>query len=423
MMRTPRLPRWLVLAVITLISVVRLVISALTPGMTFDVDTFSRWGQVLVDHPLRDFYAFAGPVADHLPGDLYVHALLARFTTLVGAGPGSPSYVLCLKVTASIADLACALVVYRISRQIAGPNARVASQVGLLAVFGAPGSILVAANWGQWDSVSVLFFLVGLEALLARRSWLACLMFAWATLTKPQLGLAAVAAVAVIEFGARHGWRTLLARFSAWGAGACVVVTVLSLPFGIGPAWLGGHWSLLERLSQSEQQYPVVSLGSTGVWTLFYPGWHSDSATIAGVTLRTFGHLLLGAALCAIAVQVMRNVSTRHKLPALAIWAAGTSMYAFCITETRVHERYMLPATVVLVLWATASELAAFPVAVAAATLTIFGATIATALELLVPSDSAQLPYSLLAGLNVVLFLLALVVGPSGRLRVISRPR
>jgi hypothetical protein len=78
---------------------------------------------------------------------------------------------------------------------------------------------------------------------------------------------------------------------------------------------------------------------------------------------------------------------------------------------------------VILVLWATTSELAAFPVAVAAATLTIFGATIATALELLVPSDSAQLPYSLLAGLNVVPFLLALVVGPSGRLRVISRPR
>ncbi len=77
MMRTPRLPRWLVLAVITLISVVRLVISALTPGMTFDVDTFSRWGQVLVDHPLRDFYTFAGAVADHLPGDLCVHALLA----------------------------------------------------------------------------------------------------------------------------------------------------------------------------------------------------------------------------------------------------------------------------------------------------------------------------------------------------------
>ncbi len=132
--------------------------------------------------------------------------------------------------------------------------------------------------------------------------------------------------------------------------------------------------------------------------------------------MRTYGHLLLGA----IAVHVMRNISTRHKLPTLAIWAAGTSMYAFCVTETRVHERYMLPATVIVVLWATATELAAFPVAVAAATLTIFGATIATALDLLVPSDSTQLPYSLLAGL-MGLFLLTLLVGRSadGELSVV----
>lgn len=325
---------------------VRMSVAVATPGHQFDLGVYAQWAQALRDHSLSDFYRAAGDTVDHLPGDLYLHRLLVGICSTLGITPGSHGYVLALKLVANLADLAAAALAWTLVRRQRPHDPRAVAITAAAALL-TPSTIVLAAAWGQWDMVSVVFFLAG-AVLLGRDRWwwLGPALFAWSCLIKPQFGLAVIALLAV--------WLLHLPRPTAIRravASAVIgVVTVLALgaPFSVGLPALGVHWSLPGRLAYASNLYPCTTLGAPNIWQL-HPG--RDDATWAGLTYRTIGHMLLIVTLTVLAIRLYRARKTTNWLGG-GMWLAALAMWAFYICETRSHERYLVPATALMLVHA-----------------------------------------------------------------------
>lgn len=386
---------------VALAVVLRVVVAVVTPGHAFDLGVYAQWAKALHGHGLGDFYQAAGDTADHLPGDLYLHRALVGICSLLGVEPGTRAYVLALKLVANLADVAAAGLAWALVRRQRPDDPRAAAITAVVMLL-TPATIVLAAAWGQWDMVSVVLFLAGTWCLTRRTWWLGPALFGWACLIKPQLGLAAVATLGVwlLAQPLRAAARRALVSAAA-GIGA---VLALCAPFSVGLPVLGARWSLTERIAYAGDLYPYTTLGAPNIWQLHFG---RDDATLAGLTYRTIGHLLLLACLAVLATRLYRQLTRTNWLGG-GMWLAALSMWAFYICETRCHERYLVPATALLLVHAgltgwnrRETTLAAGLTAVLTITLTVHLAHL---------SSSTVTTYDhALAILNVGLFAVALL--------------
>ena len=307
----------------------RLVLVGTTEYRGLDAGIFAGWARTMHDHGVGQFYAKA-PLADHLPGDLWlIDGLQVIFTALGGHDFTSPAFELATNAVPVVADVLVGVLLFRIvclwaSRETAARTAR----WYLLN----PAVILLAGAWGQWDSLSMAVLLAGCLLVLRAGSWWVggVPLLTWAVLIKPQLVVAAALVMLWWLLGPRSTSQPATAaergrsavRVGAEAA-ACLGLSVLTAlvvlaPFRVGLAWTpDGGSSLWSRVRYAADLHPFTTMGAANVWLV--------------LDRRVIGPL-----------------DDVDRWGGLSAAAAG---FASCLAPTRVHERYYFPVLVLLLVW------------------------------------------------------------------------
>jgi Gpi18-like mannosyltransferase len=307
---------------------------ALAPsgGYPSDVASFKAWAVALAAEGPAAFYG--ARFADYLPGYLYVLWMIGRLDALVHLN--DVAWLVALKLPAVLADLAAAWLVLHAGVQAGHPGAlRVAASW----LFN-PGVVFTSAVWGQVDAVGAACLLAGLWALarphpapLTGAAWLAA-----AVATKPQVAPALLAAgLALVQTAAAAGRSRRWRRPALAAAVFLAVVALLARPFDLTPA------ELVRLLRDAAGVYPYGSVMAFNLWGALQGFWIPDAARWAGLPLVGWGLLLSVVAAAGVAALAWRADARRALLPAAAV----ILLAAFAL-PTRVHERYLFPALLVL---------------------------------------------------------------------------
>ncbi len=323
-----------------------------------DAQTFRTWAVRLASAPLSDFYASARS-ADHLPGDLWFLWGIAHLYRWYSPAMNvhSAGFLYLLKLVPAVADAGIGLLLFVIARGFAGPRA------GLLAaalfMFN-PASIFLTATWGQWDSISAFFMLVGIWLLLRGNPEWSLPAFTYAALIKPQLG--ALLVLAGLAWWcwtirsqrdpgtSRDGLRDSLGRLALGVLASIAVFLALDLPFNVGLPLLPARWSIFERMSYALNRHQSISANAFNLWGVFGRSSNTLSITdshafMAGLSYQHWGEILLGAAvLTALLLFWLRPDRS------MALWASLAITFSLFMLPTRIHERYLMPAVVLALL-------------------------------------------------------------------------
>ena len=343
---------------------------------TSDTGLFRDWGQLLLQHPIRQFYP-ENPRIDHLPGDMWLHLLIAHIYSWFSPNLDDRAFTYddMIKLVPSIADLGIALGIFLIVRRLAGP--RMAYRAAWVAVL-SPALIFESAIWGQWDAVSACVAVAALGVFLAGRPEWSFPLLTYAVLVKPQMAALVpfFMLVALLVYVVPHlGTVSWLQRPLRWlGNGrvprpveslkasarravsavlASVVVFIATLvPFNVGLPFLPTQFTIQERISFAVGYYSRTSFNAFNFWATYLvkdrPAHDANipdtDAFWFGLTYQTWGNILTVVALATIAVLTV--VIWRRVGAQVLIWSSCATMYALFMLPTRIHERYIFPVLV-----------------------------------------------------------------------------
>lgn len=326
-------------------------------GFKNDVASFEAWALMLASHPLSEFYGKTS-FADYPPGYFYVLLVVGHlYAPFANTDPqhGYPILKILVKLPAILMDFVDAGLIYALVVRLRSARwATLAAAVYLLN----PATIFVSSYWGQVDSVAAGFVLLALVLVVYAGRWGtgapyaiagAWLALGYSVLIKPQgavigaLLLAYPFAVSDPAVRRRRLFGTALGL-----AGAVVLAALLALPFHPGSPLAALQW-LFERYRFGSNVYPYNSVNAFNLYSVFRPFWQPDNAPIqiGSVTLGAmyaWGILLV---LAAAVLVVARYLQVRTD--AALLEGAMLLAFAFFILATRMHERYVFNAFVLLI--------------------------------------------------------------------------
>ena len=310
--------------------VLRYLIALRVDGYQVDVSCFRAWAGSMYSYGPAQFYQNTS-FCDYPPAYMLVLGLNEVFGRMLaaicgGVLPDALRMEIIIKLIPMACDLAIAWLVYDVACKFGNMQRKQASLLGLAMAFN-PALILTSAAWCQVDAVVAL--LLGLVAWFAiRRKWmLAFPLYVLAVLTKPQalmigpLGLFVILMqfVNVDEQGKPHlrlpdDWKRMLI-----GAGVALGVgVVILLPFVIGQGGIG--W-LFANYAQSLSSYSYATLNTANLHYLFGGNWTANTVPAPlGVTLLL---ALLAALWGALTCYIARKGSRR------LWWLEGAMMGCF----------------------------------------------------------------------------------------------
>lgn len=354
----------------------------LLPHPSFGTDwaTFRAWGIELTTRPIATFYDH-NPI-DHLPGDLWIHWMLADTYQLFSPDFEDRAfpYEQLLKIPPGLADLGTAIVGFFLVRRWSSYRTAVGA-AWFLALN--PASLFISSVWGQWDSISAFVALLSLYTLLTRHWFLSFALLTYAVLIKPQLAalgplfLLFIAIQHLLPLLASHGklqginhWfyprgipapsetpNSLIEKSFLSMGGAVLVFAAVCLPFNVGFPPIGSH-SVIDRVRAAVELYDATTMGAFNFWntwlgdTISYEQTRiSDSGDHwLGMTYRTLGTALTLAGYAACLMIFL--IGWRTWRERMTLWASGAIMLTLFVLPTRIHERYFLPALIFMIVLA-----------------------------------------------------------------------
>ncbi len=338
-------------------------------GHKVDVNDFIFWGNSVAQNGISKFYE---GWCDYPPGYMLILGLMSGIRSMLGIS--SPyANALFIKIPCIIADLACAYIVYRISRKTMRRSAALALMA--LCAF-TPVFAYISSGWGQIDQVLALMLIVPILLLYRRHPIWAGLIYGCGILMKPQALMcgplfAAAYLIYVFKglepydgparnrrFGKMLGFKqdcaafrfieTIIAVLAAVG-----VIAVVGLMFSgytdpeTGEKVTGIMW-LIEKYYKTATSYNYATVNAYNYWAAIGANWAKTDVPYAGLTYGEWGTI-------GMAVSVMLSLgmyvysSLRHKnckgsLPLImAFMLAGIFTFGHFM-----HERYVFPALMLL---------------------------------------------------------------------------
>lgn len=366
---------------------IRLVIILATPGLGFDMVVFGDWGRALAHGTFGDFYARVD-VGDHLPGDLYLHAAIARLFALLGGDNSyGAAYRRLVRIVPACADVGIG---WSLAKGLSSSVAdRRSVTVCALYVLN-PATVFLSSWWGQWDAVTGLILLAGFVVVWRfPQRWLWSIpLCAWAVMIKPPLAPLVVLLIMWAILRLREPdetWRGFVRRQAIPWLAAIVVglvtITLIGLPFDTGLPGMSARWDLVDRVRVAIDLYPYTTLSATNIWMipLGSPEWKPDSqAVFLGLSASLVGRVIYVAALVAIGLRVLR-LRRRADWTSIVVWAVCLVNFAYFLFPTRTHERYLYPTLLFLIIlcwlqWTNRQVLGLTAVVSATYLLTLIGA-------------------------------------------------
>lgn len=354
----------LVLAAIIL----RLALASI-PGFGIDIGTFKAWSLDLAYNGPWNFYQ-DDKFTDYAPGYMYVLLLIGKMVQLFNLNDAQFGYA--LKIPSIVADIGSALLLYRMLDKQRPAVQLFATSIYLFF----PCALLVGAVWGQVDSILAFFLLLTIYFVGRNKPVAGALAFSIGFLIKPQ----AAAALPFLAFWIirEHpvNWNDLkaFARFllPPYSKGKeaplnprviaeCVVYPLLLILVLVIPFFEYQPWKLISVLydSTNVSNYRVNSFWGYNFWNtggVFKMGFKCDLAgacggdaqatQFLGMSTRWWSVLVLFPGALIAIIVVLRNARGTGWL------ALGTALstMAFFMFLTRMHERYVFPAFLPLLL-------------------------------------------------------------------------
>ena len=320
---------------------VRLVLAANVKGYGVDMGCFAAWGGKMASGGPTNFYE-AGYFCDYPPAYMLVLGAIASLANLLSLPLGGAGHEFLLKLVPIACDAAIAIVLYAAAKRETGE--KTALGLSLLMAFN-PAFVLAGSCWGQIDAV--LTVLIAAFLLLSRAGkWqFAIPVFALAVLSKPQAGLLAPLGMAALvkELLPREN-RAKAAKAICAGLAAGVFVTLaIALPFSMNQD--SAFW-LVDKYLETLGSYDYATLSTGNLMFLLGGNWTAN--TQEALFGLTFGQLGAGLMVLSFVSGVLVYLRGKGRTR-LMLASAVTLQLLFCL-GTKMHERYILPAILLLLL-------------------------------------------------------------------------
>lgn len=296
------------------------------PGFGYDVGSWFAWSIRLDQVNLSNFYSDR-IFTDYLPGYLYILKALGFLKSSFHIQDNL--FYEILKLPSIISELITGALIYLILKQT--KSIKIAFWGSIFFLLDPP-IIFNGAIWGQIDGVLTLFLLGSVYFLKKRALIISSIIFSIAFLIKPQA--IAIAPVFFLYLIRKFSLVNLI-KITLPGI---IVLILLTIPFF--PTNPIGN--LLQKLTQTSNEYPYTSLNAYNFWGLI-GFWKPDSIVWNSLSYQIWSYILfLGYWLIVAYLYLKRNISI-YSLATLAT-------LAFFFLPTRVHERYLYPALVFLII-------------------------------------------------------------------------
>lgn len=306
----------------------RLYLGYSSEGFTTDLDTFKSWANLANSVGFGQIY-HEDIFLDYPPGYLYVLVFLEKLRLLLRLPMESQAYSLLIKMPSILADLFCGGAVLLLAQRKLGEKSALLLSGAYLFC---PAVFLNSAQWGQADSFCTAILLGSLLLLYQERYIPSAVLYGLSIACKPQMF---IFAPLYLFFALKRR------RFGMLGLGVLLAVGTLlltALPFTQDFNFL---W-LLERYQSTLDYYSFYSVNAYNFWSLIGWNWKALPAGLAGDALDLLG-AVIATVLCGVWVFRAKSRAVVFYCPALLMAA----MYAFSV---KMHERYLFPALLFLLL-------------------------------------------------------------------------
>jgi Gpi18-like mannosyltransferase len=315
------------------------------------VDCFLLWGRASAGrHPWAIYLThFSTDDCDYPPVVPYLLTLVERARLAFAAGETGAAAIVLLKLPNILAWLAhvplCAIGLRR-------PLGVRAARTAAILVALSPPLFVNAAAWGQFDALLCLFVVAAIVAVLNGRTGAAGASLGLAIATK----LLAVVAVPVLAVWTwrRRGARPVL-------AGAAVALAVMALA-AVPYVAHGAARPVLSSYHGAVGYYPLRTVEAYNLWYVLdrvdirLRGLPSGEARIDTRAIGPLTHRDVGLALLAAWTAFILAGLWRWPGDGGLILAAAFQFFAVFLLPTQMHQRYILPAAVLLALVAPLSR-------------------------------------------------------------------
>ncbi len=316
----------------------RLALASTVRGYGVDMGCFGAWAGKMASGGPANFYE-EGYFCDYPPAYLLVLGLLGKIAQWTGISLGSMSGELLLKTAPIFCDILLALAVYGAVQRCTGKRAAL-GMAALIALN--PAFVIAGACWGQIDAVLCVLLVVLLIFAQQGKWHIAIPVFALAVLAKPQAGLLAPLGVAALV---RDMMQNKAARKPAvWGMLLGMAVTAaIVLPFS--PNQDSAFW-IVDKYMETLSSYAYATLSTGNLMFLLGGNWTpSTEILFGGVSYGLLGTVLMIASF-AFGIFVYLRGRERNRL----MLSAAVTMQLVFVLGSKMHERYILPALVLLLL-------------------------------------------------------------------------
>lgn len=327
---------WYVLIMLAIALCVKIIIASQYKGHEGDISCFKAWGYKLWDNGFASMYK-EGDFTDYPPGYLYVLGVLAGFCKTFGIDSVTTLATVIFKLPACICDIITGYLLYKMARKKFGEGISVLCSA--IYVFN-PAVLINSSVWGQVDAVYTLFLVIMCYLIINRKLPFAYLAFAVGVLIKPQMLIfAPVLFWAVIEqvfldgFDKKVFWKNLLS-----GLGAILLMFLLILPFGLE--------KVLNQYMNTISSYPRATVNAYNIWTMFGLNWQEQTGTFLKVQYNHWGTLFI----IWIVMAAIYLCYKCRKDDSKYFMIAGFIISGVFMFSVRMHERYMFPALVLILM-------------------------------------------------------------------------
>lgn len=320
--------------------IVRLLMAYSYYGFILDMNLFKDWGPQVLDKGLSSVYN-SETFIDYPPGYLCILGGLEKLVRLFGLQDVHDQMQglvnMIYKTPACLCDLAAGYFIYKTARE------RLPRNLSLLltgAYIFNPSILINSAAWGQVDSVYTLAVIMMLYFITKKKlpaAYFACVI---GVLIKPQMmffGPILIWAIIEQVFLEDFNWRKFWINLST-GLASIGCAFLFMIPFGIK--------NTIGQYTETLTQYPYSTVNAFNFWGVFGRNWQSQENTLFGLPTTTWGTMFL--IICVLFSMVLCYQMRKDK--SKYYFAAGCMMTMIYTFSVRMHERYMFPALVLLLM-------------------------------------------------------------------------
>lgn len=304
--------------------ILRLILANLE-GFKIDVNAWFAWALRINDVGFANFYS-SQIWTNYTPGYLYVLGLLGFIKNFFNLD--SSFFYLLLKIPSILSELILGAFIYKLSSRHF--SERISIFLSSL-IFLNPAFIFNSTIWGQIDGLLSLFMVLSVYYLIQKKLIFSSVFFSIALLIKPQaLAIAPVFFLYLVK-------NFTLKSFLKLSLPAPILFVILSFPFFPGNP-IAGLFTLIQNMIND---YSYTSLFAYNLWGVI-GFWINDTQGYL-ISYKDWGTYFLISYWLALSFVYFKKNTGLFAMSAL-------TTLGFYFLPTRVHERYLYPSLIFLIL-------------------------------------------------------------------------